>query len=360
MIHYVGGVREWTLEDPNIYPMDSDACYEVGAKMPPGDKASKRFSGAFVQVNSEVYCIGGYLVDPAPGTVTDRNQAYDIATDTWRDGLAALPEPRAFNVGAADSSGNVYVLGGVDDLGVIRDTVYRYDPVGDSWDDPTLEAPLPVPCFSYAAASIGDTLYVCGGLTSFVSGDPNSYSAKVYGYDTGTKLWDLTLDDLPQGRRCHAMVAIGTTLYVLGGFYKTDDVTGHDLRDVWALDTTNPAAVWTAMADLPFDIAGHTAAVTNNKIYILGGWTMDGIKYDVIEYDPFDGATGSSRILERDGHSASIGWPRYWIYTGAWLNDVVSIGGFGGGPGNIGTTPHSGMTHFNQVYVYDLTSPFDP
>ena len=101
--------------------------------------------------------------------------------------------------------------------------------------------------------------------------------------------------------------------------------------------------------------------MANNKIYILGAWSMDGIKYDVIEYDPFDnGGTGSSRILMRDGHSASIGWPRYWIFTGAHGDDVASIGGFGGGSGNIGTTPHSGMTHFNQVYVYDLTSPFDP
>jgi hypothetical protein len=84
---------------------------------------------------------------------------------------------------------------------------------------------------------------------------------------------------------------------------------------------------------------------------------MDGIKYDVLEFDP---GANTCTCLHKNGRSASIGWPRYWYFIGAWGDYVASLGGYGGGSGNIETTPHSGMDHFNQTYVYDLTNVFDP
>jgi|GEM_PF-2481169 len=359
LLHYVGGIREWTKQDPLAYPMLTEACYNVGALMPSGDKAAKRFAGAFAQIGSTVYCVGGYLIDPGPGTVSDRVQAYDIASDTWTDGLAPLPESLAFSVGAADTNNYVYVIGGIDQAKAISDKVYQYDTILDSWFDITGADPLPQGRFSYAAASIGDMIYVCGGLTSTDTSVTANYSASVYSYDTTAQKWDATtLPDLPHGRRCHTMVAIGSTLHVLGGFY-FDDVlqTGIDLNDVWALDTTNLPAGWVQKADLPMDIAGHAAAVAKGKIYILGGWSVDGIKYDVMEYDP---VMDSSRVMYTSGRSASIGWPRYWYFIGADGDLIASIGGFGGSPGNIDTTMHSGFTHFHQTYVYDLGNTFDP
>lgn len=357
IIHYVGGVREWTLQDPLEYPMVSEGCYHVGKNLPPGNNSAKRFSGAFAQVGSEVYCIGGYLVTPKPGTLSDRVQAYDIASDSWRDGLAVLPEPLAFAAGAAVTSDFIYVMGGLG-AGGISSKVFRYDPAGDVWDDGTVEEPLPEACFSFIAASVGDTIYVCGGLTGTDGNVPSNYSSKVFAYDTQTREWDLNLPGLPHGRRCHAMAVLGNTLYVLGGFYKEESggsIVGVDLRDVWALDVTNPTA-WEQKADLPFDVAGHGAAVANGKIYVLGGWSLDGIKYDVAEYDA---VADSARILYKNGRSAGIGWPRYWYFTGAYGDFIASIGGYGGGPGNIQTTPNGGKTHFYQTYVYDLTNAFD-
>jgi len=329
-------------------------------KMPPGNTSAKRFAGAFAQVGSKAYCAGGYLVSPSPGTPTARHQAYDIANDTWED-LTELPEPLTFSAGAAVGD-YVYVMGGLNQNGQIVDTVYRYDTVLNSWDNGGVETPLPVGRFSYAAAAIGDKIYVCGGLTDTNTAVTANYSAKVYAYDTVTQTWDTSLPDLPKGRRCHTMVALGDMLYVLGGFYYDDVIGGGvDMRDIQALNTQNIAAGWKKKADMPMDLAGHVAAVANDgfadRIYVLGGWSLDGIMYDVIEFDP---ALNKARILKVSGRSASIGWPRYWYFIGAYGEKIASIGGFGGSPSSIKTCQNSGFTHFHQTYVYDVTNSFDP
>ncbi len=361
----MGGIREWAGSDSVDYPMVSDGCYKYNPsqKMPPNSGTTgKRFAGAFGQIGSTVYCVGGYTVSPSPGTVSNKNQAYDIATDTWTDGLAALPEPLSF-AAAAGVGTSLYVLGGLTNTGTISNKVYRYDTVGDAWDDGTVETELPVERFSFIAAVVDNTIYVSGGLISTNTAATASYSDKVYAYDTVTRIWDETLPDLPQGRRCHSMVADGNMIYVLGGLYY-DDVAlqSVDLKDILALDTTAPGAWDETLSDMPMDLAGHIAAVADsgagNKIYVLGGFSLDGMKYDVIEYDP---VTDTARILYKNSRSAAIGWPRYWCFVGAFGTDIATIGGYGfGNPGALGTCQHSGKIHFNQVYVYDLTNTFDP
>jgi hypothetical protein len=157
------------------------------------------------------------------------------------------------------------------------------------------------------------------------------------------------------------MVALNDTLYVLGGFFYDDNLgSGVDLRDIWSLDTANPTA-WVQKADMPMDLAGHVAAVANtggvDNIYVLSGWSLDGIMYDVIEFDP---VADTTRILKVNGRSASIGWPRYWYFIGASGSKIASIGGYGGSPSAINTCMNSGFTHFHQTYVYDVSNTFDP
>jgi N-acetylneuraminic acid mutarotase len=337
-------------------------------RMPPkSGSGGKRFAGAFTQVpgDPEVYCIGGYIMDPAaveaPWTqVTNRVQAYNVDNGAWRDvgDLEQLPEALAFSAAAADTNGFIYVMGGIDDGGVISNKVFMYDTVqNDPWTDVTGIDPVPDGGrYSFIAASIGDMIYISGGLTDTVTSDPANYSPKVYSYDpsaaAGSK-WT-PLPDLPRGRRCHAMVALGNVLCVIGGF-----IYGDDMDDILALDTTNLGAGWIVRESLPHALAGHTAAVANGKIYVLSGWSLTGIQYDVVEYDP---VSNSTRILSKNGNPARIGWPRYWNFIGVGVvqnNWIASISGYGGSPGNIATTEHGGKTHFNQVYVYDLTLP-DP
>lgn len=360
----MGGVREWTQQDPVNYPMESEACYEYDSKMPPGGKPDKRWSGAFTQVGSEVFCIGGYVLNPTPppppsteeAVVSDRNQAYDIAANTWRDNLAAIPTATAFAAGAANTNNDIFVVGGIDNNGIVLDNCQAYRPSLDQW---FARSPIPVGRFSYAAASVGDMIYVCGGLTDPVTNITANYSDAVYAYDTILDQWTQPLPNLPQARRCHTMVSIGTKLYVIGGFY-WDDVAGGgvDLKEVLELDKNDANPAWTKVADLPKNLAGHVATVhqASGKIYVMGGWSLDGVKYDVFEYDP---ATNATKTCMVNGRSAQIGWPSYWYFIGCWGDKIAKIGGWGGASNGIAGSPHNGMFHFNQVYVYDVTKP-DP
>lgn len=360
LTHFCGGFREWAKTTPyNDYEVVTDGCYTVEALMPGPGKSSKRFAGCSTQFGNMVYCIGGYeVVDPLPSSPpysvkSAQVDAYNIATGQWST-LDDLPMPISFAAACCDTAGNIYVIGGIYDNpgSTISDAIYKYD--GASWTK-YFDIPAGQGRYSYAATAIGDTFYMCGGLNTTVSGDmglKTSYSNEVFTFDVVNKIWG-TYDSLSQDpRRCHAMVAIGTKLYVLGGFYK-DGGAGFDLNDILVSDTAGVTA-WQGAAFLPVKLAGHYAAVANGKIYVPGGWSMAGVKYDVYEYDP---NTGISKTLMRNGNPACIGWMRYWYYIGAVGNQMAVIGGFGGSSANISTTQHSGFYHFNQTYVYDVTLP---
>ena len=60
-----------------------------------------------------------------------------------------------------------------------------------------------------------------------------------------------------------------------------------------------------------------------------------------------------------NGRNAHFGWMNYWYFIGISGDKIAKIGGWGGASNAILGSPHSGMHHFNQVYVYDVTKP-DP
>jgi thiosulfate/3-mercaptopyruvate sulfurtransferase len=373
LVHYVGGIRAWTKENPKHYPMVTEACYDARTNMPPGSKTAKRFSGASAQVDDLLYCIGGYKVSSDPEKkveVCDTVQAFDFnpgGGPDWLDGLTPIPEPLAFSVGATIDD-YIYVLGGINDSIEIKSVVYRANTLNSPLVWETM-APMPDGRFSYAAAAVNTVnqqkIYVFGGLKSTDGNDPSSYASNLWAYDLQANAWEVLKPPKPRphGRRCHALVAIDDTIYLLGGFYKNEQggkIVGHDLDDIWSLDTLNVANGWQEMnATLPHKVAGHYAVYSEatKNIYVPGGWTMEGIKYDVYEYDP---AKDKARQLYVNKRSACIGWPRYWYFIGAYGDEIATIGGYGGGPGYISTTDHSGFTHFHQPYVYCVVSPFDP
>jgi len=224
LLNYVGGVRDWSYMDAWEYPLDSEACYRIGAKMPDGTAYDKRFAGASVQVGERAYCIGGFVVSSEPTKnveASDRNQAFDFTqtdlNDQWQSNLAPLPEPLVHCTGAG-LNGYAFVIGGQNADYEITDVVYRYDTLANSWSTMTS---LPSARYSAAAAAIPsqNKIYVSGGVTG-PSSEPSSYSDDLFVYDASSNTWDGPLSaKLPSGRRSHSMVAVDHTLYIAGGFY---------------------------------------------------------------------------------------------------------------------------------------------
>jgi N-acetylneuraminic acid mutarotase len=138
--------------------------------------------------------------------------------------------------------------------------------------------PLPSPATSFGAAVTDEFLYVYGGHL----GAAHKYSAD---QQTG-KLWRLNLTtpdawevvcDGPR-RTGLAMVTYNGCLYRIGGF-EARNAAGEEWdlysqRDFARFDPKS--GQWQELEPLPVGRSSHDAAVLGSKVYVIGGWTLDG------------------------------------------------------------------------------------
>lgn len=205
-----------------------------------------------------------------------------------------LPKPIS-SFGAAVLDGHVYVYGGhsgkphtystEDTLG----TFHRLKlDGGTKWE----ELPGGEILQGLALVAHGGKLYRIGGTQPRNEpGEPGDlHSLKTCAvFDPKTSTWS-SLPDMPTGRSSHDAVVIGDTLYVVGGW----EMNGRDGESVW-LDTslsmklTDAEPKWQTIKQ-PFQRRALTAAVLNDKVYVLGGMAHDGgVTRFVNVYDPATG-----------------------------------------------------------------------
>lgn len=138
---------------------------------------------------------------------------------------------------------------------------------------------LPYGLTSFGAAVIGDDLYVYGGH----KGDAHSYS---YDEQNGAllhlNLKDGKWEEIATGPRLQglAMVAHGGKLYRVGGFSALNK-EGEE-RNLVSQDSVacfDPKTkTWKDLPALPEPRSSHDAAVLGDKLYVVGGWTLQGKK----------------------------------------------------------------------------------
>lgn len=103
-------------------------------------------------------------------------------------------------------------------------------------------------------------IYVFGG--SGLSGAKTTvFSDKFQYYDIASNTWN-PLPDMPTARETKGKI-VNDKLYVIGGFNGTPS----RLINVFDLKTN----LWTNQYKMPSGIYGHSLAVYNNKIFIVGG-----------------------------------------------------------------------------------------
>ena len=112
----------------------------------------------------------------------------------------------------------------------------------------------------------------------------------VYFLDTKTASWK-QLPSMTVARCRHQMVAVGGGLYAIGGL--VSKVAGqHQHRRSSFMERYDPIrAAWTMLPDPREPRYGFTSAVMDNKIYIMGGLKLDGLRTTVVER--FDVETGA-------------------------------------------------------------------
>jgi hypothetical protein len=124
------------------------------------------------------------------------------------------------------------------------------------WEE---RAPMPLPRTEVAAATVGSEIMVLGGFTI-----DRGASTRVDAYSPARDRWR-RLPDLPVGVH-HAMaVGAGGRLYVLGGY----TVEGVPLRTAFVLERGR----WRALPRMPSARAAAGAGVAAGKIVVAGGVT---------------------------------------------------------------------------------------
>lgn len=209
---------------------------------------------AVVALDGKIYVLGGFDGSLA---VVRSVRIFDTSSCTWSDG----PDlPRAMHhMNAAVAGDTIYVLGGMDGL--------NFTPLGDvlAWN-PKLAtgwvAKTSMPAGSGRGSAfigtIGDVIYVAGGLRS---GAVTTFSS----YSTLNDTWDANLPPLPQARDHGCAGVVGGKLYALGG--RAGAITS---QSPLVFEYT-PSGAWVPKMSMPTARGGTACGVIGDRIIVTGG-----------------------------------------------------------------------------------------
>ena len=202
---------------------------------------------------------------------------------------------------------------------------------------------LPQGITSFGAAVAGDQLYVYGGHF----GEAHHYSES--GQSNEFRRISLTAheahwEQLPGGPKLTglAMVEYQGKLFRVGGF--TAKNKDDEDQSLWSQDSFasfDPATgTWTDLPAMPTARSSHDAAIIDGKLYVVGGWNMQGP----------DKTTWQTTALVCDLTQPELKWDE--IATPPFQRRAVSVAAHKGNLYVIGGMTESGSTT-TEVSVYD-------
>ncbi|MEA2905987.1 MAG: hypothetical protein QOI12_3374 [Alphaproteobacteria bacterium] len=206
-IYVAGGFagRQHTLPTASAYSYDPAT--DTWRKL--GSLSSPRASISLAAVDGKIHAFGGRLMGEESSLPT--HEVYDPKTDKWTLG-APMPSSRD-HAGLWTVDGKVFVFGGrTGDSASSVALNEVYDPKSDKW---STMAPMPTPRSSSAYAQYRGLLFFAGGECKTTNAGRTSFDENE-AYDPKTNTWR-KLAALPSGRHGFAAASVGNTLYVLGG-----------------------------------------------------------------------------------------------------------------------------------------------
>jgi N-acetylneuraminic acid mutarotase len=196
-------------------------------------------------------------------------------------------------------------------------------------------ARIPTPRFEAYAATWGSHVYFIGGITGhFADIATAEPSRRVDVYDAATDTWSAGPDLPIDAPKHHLSVAtMGDGIYVVGGL---DGILGQHENEpfvpiarAYALRVPIDGVLtkWVALAPPPLARGAATAEAIDGKIYVTGGATTEGLpafdQLDVYDADANTWTTSAPMPSPRE-HLASCALDGKFVVVGGWLEDVVS------------------------------------
>ena len=229
---------------------------------------------------------------------------YDPAMDKW----TILPRCPLNQFGLGQLSGRLLTVGGTA-RGVISGKVYCYEPESQEWKE--FLQPMPTARYNLSVISTQSALIACGGATG-VSGGKEVPCTAVEVYTTQTSQWHTcTTDPLPIPSWAMSSATITNTGYLLGGM-TTDrkpintvlsasipsliqKATSHPQQSASAARSDSTSSAWKTLQDSPLEMSA--AASLGGMLLTVGGWEDQEKSQAVHVYSP----TTSSWIRVESG-----------------------------------------------------------
>jgi N-acetylneuraminic acid mutarotase len=217
---------------------------------------------AVASQGGNLYSFGGIVNNAA---ITNAYK-YTPGTNTWTP-IASLPAPRGWFSATSDGT-YIYLLGGVDQNFNTTATLWRYDPVSNTYN--TSLPSYIIPTYFHATAYLNGKIYRIAGRAI-----GTDFHVEVY--DIAANTWSMAAN-YPFANHSLMAVALGNYVYAGGGNASPDKTYRYD-------PSTN---VWddAAVADLP---AGRSAAASgayNGRWILAGGDVNFAISTSAIAWDP--------------------------------------------------------------------------
>ena len=193
-------------------------------------------------------------------------------------------------------------------------TLAQDGPLPGTW---TTLAPAPTKRTEVTAAVLGGKIYVLGGFAEPSLGNllGMTITDRVEVYDPSTNAWTARAP-LPVGLHHAAAAVTGNRLYVIGGYRQALLSAWHPVATVYIYDPEKDA--WTERSPMPTPRGALAVAESGGKLYAIGGYDGERNRAEVEVYDPAGNAWTAA---------APLPTPRDHLAAATVSGTIFAIGG---------------------------------
>lgn len=307
------------------------------------------YQAAAVAYNGKAYIIGGKGMADTSSTVSQDmvldaihygNILADGTVDKWDpDKLVTLQQP-TYGHAAVVVNGRLYIIGGRSASESTLNSVYWGRIVGNdgqikalyqpnTW---TAVAPLPTPLFQPAAFHYEGRIYVLGGQDNSKVTQSVVYYALVQ--PDGNIIegsWQRASQDMPAALCGHSVAVSNGRIYVVGGSTTNMPMNVQNQVYVGQIDSvTGDVTGWTVTTPLPVALWDAAAAVAGGKLWVCGGATSGtAIATSLVFHTALMQNTGLIPVAGKDTwtRGTDLPGPVKWHSLVSFNNHLLVLGG---------------------------------
>lgn len=248
-------------------------------------------------------------IEPPPAAALDVPRDVPDGSPSWHSSISGAMDVATTSFGAVTLGNAVYTLGGYTGSAHEYSREYqserfaRLDLATNRWT--TL--PTPGPTQSATLNAYRDTVIRVGGLHIHNAQGETPHltsGADVAFFDTATNQWQSSTP-LPEARSSHASVIVGDKLYVVGGWALNGGMSsGKSANTMLVADLSRRTLTWNTV-DVPFEARGLAATAWGRQLVVIGGMSGRRVYRSVHLFDTESGTWSEGPALPEPGFGVS-------------------------------------------------------